>query len=147
MGIGHFGHLISTWDILYMETCNQGHGTRLYIFFSLFGPYSLKTLHYETVLYVFISGLGMFYFLKHFSISKNICLLIAVSFMLCGYNTDSSQFLNWISAASFLPFVLLFSYRSINESSWKLCLINGLFLFLFCFVSFFFVCTCFKFFF
>ena len=33
---------------------------------SLFGPYTLKTLHYETLLYVFLSGLGMFYLLKYF---------------------------------------------------------------------------------
>lgn len=99
--------------------------------FSLFGAYTLRTLHYETILYVFISGLGMFYLLKYLALDRKICLLIAISYMLCGYNSDSAQFLNWISAASFLPFVILFSFRSVNEPSWKPCLLNGLFIYLF----------------
>src|SRR5687768_6130381 len=77
--------------------------------FSLFGPYTLRTLHYETLLYIFISGIGMFYLLKYFAIAKNVNLLVSISYMLCGYNSDSTQFLNWISSASFLPFVILFS--------------------------------------
>jgi hypothetical protein len=99
--------------------------------FSLFGPYTLRTLHYETLLYIFLSGIGMFYLLKHFAINKSVCLLIGVSYMLCGYNSDSTQFLNWISAASFLPFVILFSFRLINEDTWKAPLLAGLFLYLF----------------
>jgi hypothetical protein len=99
--------------------------------FSLFGPYTLRMLHYETLLYIFISGIGMFYLLKYFAIAKNISLLIAVSYMLCGYNSDSTQFLNWISSASFLPFVVLFSFRAIDNSSWKASIPCGIFIYLF----------------
>jgi hypothetical protein len=99
--------------------------------FSLFGPYTLRTLHYETLLYVFLSGLGMFYLLKYFIIDKRICLLIAVSYMLCGYNSDSAQFLNWISSASFLPFVILFSLRSVNENLLQFPIYCGFFIYLF----------------
>ena len=98
---------------------------------SLFGAYTLKTLQFETVLYVFLSGVGMFYLIKHFKIDKKICLLISVSYMLCGYNSDSAQFLNWISSAAFLPFVILFFYRSLSEHSWKLCMICGLFFYIY----------------
>lgn len=98
---------------------------------SLFGAYTLKTLQFETVLYVFLSGLGMFYLIKHFKIDKKICLLISVSYMLCGYNSDSAQFLNWISSAAFLPFVILFFYRSLSEHSWKPCMICGLFIYIY----------------
>ena len=98
---------------------------------SLFGPYTLKILHFETLLYVFLSGLGMFYLLKYFSIEKKVCLLVSVSYMLCGYNSDSAQFLNWISSASFLPFVILFSFKSVNEESWKTLIFCGFFLYLF----------------
>ena len=101
---------------------------------SLFGPYTLGTLQFETLLYVFLSGLGMFYLVKHFQIDKKICLLVSVSYMLCGYNSDSAQFLNWISSASFLPFVILFFYRSLTENSWKPNIACGLFLYIF-FVS------------
>ena len=102
--------------------------------FSLFGPYTLRMLHYETLLYIFISGIGMFYLLKYFAIAKNISLLVAISYMLCGYNSDSTQFLNWISSASFLPFVILFSFRAMDNSSWKASIPCGIFIYLF-FVS------------
>ena len=103
---------------------------------SLFGPYTLKILHFETLLYVFLSGLGMFYLLKYFSIEKKVCLLVSVSYMLCGYNSDSAQFLNWISSASFLPFVILFSFKSVNEESWKTLIFCGFF-----FIPFFCYCV------
>jgi hypothetical protein len=97
---------------------------------SLFGPYNLKTLQYETLLYVYLSGVGMFFLVNHFCKDWRISLLIGASFMLCGFNSDSSQFLNWICGASFLPFVFLFYYRTITERSWKSALCSGIFLYL-----------------
>jgi hypothetical protein len=102
--------------------------------FSLFGPYTLRTLQVETLLYVFLSGVGMFYLVKYFKIDKKVCLMIAISYMLCGFNSDSAQFLNWISGAAFLPFVILFFHRCIFEKSFKACLACGIFLFVY-FVS------------
>lgn len=98
--------------------------------FSLFGVYTIKMLQYETLLYVYISGISMFYLLKHFIPEKAICLFGAISYMLCGYISDSAQFLNWISSASFIPFVFLFYYRVLNEKSVKQSLYCALFLFL-----------------
>jgi hypothetical protein len=103
-------------------------------FISLFGPYTLKTLQFETLFYVFIGGVGMFYLLKYFKLDRRICLLIGVSYMLCGYISDSAQFLNWICSASFLPLVILFAFRTINEDYWRTHIFCGFFLYLF-FVS------------
>lgn len=97
---------------------------------SLFGPYSLKTLQYETLLYVYLSGVGMFFLVNHFCKDWRISLLAGASFMLCGFNSDSAQFLNWISGASFLPFVFLFYYRALTETSWKSALCSAIFLYL-----------------
>lgn len=99
--------------------------------FSLFGPYTLKTLQCETLLYVYLSGIGMFFLILYFFNEWRISLLVAAAFMLCGFNTDSGQFLNWISSASFLPFVFLFYYRTIIELNRKAALCCGIFLFLF----------------
>ena len=78
---------------------------------SLSGPYTLRTLQLETIFYIYTSGMGMYFLVHHFTSNRRVALLIGASFMLCGYNVDSTQFLNWISAASFLPFVFLFYYR------------------------------------
>jgi hypothetical protein len=97
---------------------------------SLFGPYNLKTLQCETLLYVYLSGVGMFFLVEHFCKDRRIAVLIGGSFMLCGFNSDSSEFLNWICGASFLPFIFLFYYRMLLERSWKMALSCGLFLYL-----------------
>jgi hypothetical protein len=97
---------------------------------SLFGPYTLKTLQYETLLYVYLSGVSMYFLTNQFYKNWTVCLLVSVGYMLCGFNSDSAQFLNWISATSFLPFVFLFYYRTLIEKDWKSALLAGLFLYL-----------------
>jgi hypothetical protein len=82
---------------------------------SLFGPYTLLTLQIETLLYVLLSGAGMFYLLRYFRVHPFVNLAAASAYMLCGFNSDSAQFLNWIAGASFLPFVFLFYYRCLAE--------------------------------
>lgn len=97
---------------------------------SLAGPYTLRTLQVETLFYIWVSGVGMFFLARHFTGDQRSALLAGSAFMLCGYNCDSAQFLNWISAASFLPFVFLFYYRMLKERKWKLALLTALFLYL-----------------
>lgn len=102
--------------------------------FSLFGPYNLYTLQLETLLYVYLSGVGMFFLLKYFKVHPYANLLASVAFMLCGFNSDSAQFLNWITGASCLPFLFLFYYRLLKENKIKWALATSITLF-FCFTS------------
>lgn len=85
--------------------------------FSLFGPYSLYTLEIETLLYIYLGGIGMYFLLRYYSIHPLVNLLCATAFMLCGFNTDCGQFLNWISGSAFLPFVILFYHRLLRTPS------------------------------
>ncbi len=82
---------------------------------SLAGPYKLYTLQLETLLYIYISGMGMFFLLRHFNVHPYANLLASCGFMLSGFNSDSCQFLYWIAGNSFLPFVFLFYYRLLHE--------------------------------
>jgi hypothetical protein len=83
--------------------------------FSLFGPYTLYTLQIETLLYIYLCGVGMFFLLRYFSIHPLVNLLCATAYMLCGFNNDSGQFLLWISGSAFLPFVFLFYVRLLRS--------------------------------
>jgi hypothetical protein len=83
--------------------------------FSLFGPYTLYTLQIETLLYIYLSGVGMYFLLRYFSIHPLVNLLCAIAYMLCGFNNDSCQFLLWISGSAFLPFVFLFYFRLLRS--------------------------------
>jgi len=97
--------------------------------FSLFGPYTLYTLQLETILYIFLGGAGMFYLLRYFRLHPYANLLGSVAYMLCGFNSDSGQFLNWIGGTAFLPFVFLFYYRCLEEKSFKSGVYTGITLF------------------
>ncbi|MFL5743550.1 MAG: hypothetical protein ACJ751_02715, partial [Niastella sp.] len=83
--------------------------------FSLFGPYTLYTLQIETLLYIYLGGVGMYYLLRHFSIHPLVNLLCATAYMLCGFNSDAGQYLLWISGSAFLPVVFLFYYRLLQS--------------------------------
>lgn len=98
---------------------------------SLFGTYSMRTLQLETIFYVFLSGISMFFLLKHFKFQKGICAFISVAYMLCGFNSDSAQFIYWISGTAFLPLVILYFYKALNDASWQSSVICSFFLFLF----------------
>ena len=99
--------------------------------FSLFGPYTLYTLQLETLLYIFLSGVGMFFLLKHFTIHPYANVIVSVAYMLSGYNIDSCQFPNWIASTALLPFVFLFYYRCLTEKTIRSGIFTGFFLFLF----------------
>src|SRR5687767_14285300 len=57
--------------------------------FSLFGPYTLYTLQIETLLYIYLGGVGMYFLLRYFSIHPLVNLLCATAYMLCGFNNDA----------------------------------------------------------
>ena len=97
---------------------------------SLAGPYTLYTLQLETLLYVYLSGVGMFFLLRYFQLHFYASITGAIAYMLCGFISDSGQFLNWISGAAFLPFAFLYYYRTLKEKTWKPAILCGFFIFL-----------------
>jgi hypothetical protein len=99
-------------------------------FFSLFGPYTLYTLQLETLLYIFLSGAGMYLLLRQMRMPVTTALFAAVAYMLCGFNSDCCQYLNWISSAAFLPFVVLFYYKTLKGKKLVHSLAAGFFLYL-----------------
>jgi hypothetical protein len=86
---------------------------------SLFGSYTMRTIQMELLLYIYISGVSMFFLLKHFKLNRNVNLLIAISFMLCGFISDTIQTLYWISGMAFLPLVFLFFIKTLKEKSFS----------------------------
>lgn len=75
--------------------------------FSLFGRYTLSTMHLETMLYIFIGGGAMFRLLKQFADDIQICLAFAVAYMLSGYFCDvAGNNILFLAGAAFTPLVL-----------------------------------------
>ncbi len=75
--------------------------------FSSLLPYNIYTLHIEFLFYILLAGWGMFYLLRRFILSdERIALLLSIAYMLSGFMVGSSQWLLYITAASFLPVFL-----------------------------------------
>jgi hypothetical protein len=94
--------------------------------FSMWGPYSLYMLQLETLLYVWLAGCGMYNLCRYFNTSLWVGLMAALSFMFCGFISDSAQFLNWISGASFLPWVVRYSWELLESKTIRAALLTGL---------------------
>ncbi len=89
----------------------SGAWNPIVFFISLFTKYNMTTLQYETLLYIFIGGIGMYKLLSNFNISHATKLVIAVSYMFCGFIIDTGQITVWTGSAAFIPFVLLYYSR------------------------------------
>jgi Bacterial membrane protein YfhO len=85
------------------------------IFISLFTRYNLTVLHIESLLYVFIAGIGMYKLLSAFNLNEKTKIVSAIGYMCCGFITDSGQFIVWLGSAAFVPFVLLYYYRILYQ--------------------------------
>ena len=84
--------------------------------------YSAWTFTIEILLYILLSGIGMYLLLRKFSSIKKVALIGAMAYMCCGYQVGHLQHVNWLSGAAFLPWCL-WAYDRIWE---KLSLRNSL---------------------
>lgn len=75
--------------------------------FATFFDYTIYTLHAEFIFFVLLAGWSMFYLLKKYLLKdENIALLLAICYMLSGFMVGSTQWLLYITAASFIPLVV-----------------------------------------
>ncbi|RYY50846.1 MAG: hypothetical protein EOO06_02745 [Chitinophagaceae bacterium] len=98
--------------------------------FSLLTKYSLAAFHYELLLYISFAGIGFYYLCKSFGYSKTVALTMSIAYQFSGFMIDSVQFFNCISAACYLPFVLLFFRNLVLHQRLKDSFLLALFLFL-----------------
>lgn len=86
---------------------------------TLFGSYTMRSLQAELLIYVYLSGVSMFFLLKYFKLNRTVSLALAISYMLCGFISDSSQFAYWVCGTAFLPFVFLYFLKALREPSFR----------------------------
>lgn len=82
---------------------------------SLAGRYNMSTLQYETLLYIFVAGLGMYKLLSITSSSHLTKLISATAYMFCGFIINSGQITVWVASAAFLPFIFLYYHRVLYQ--------------------------------
>ncbi|HEY5370350.1 MAG TPA: YfhO family protein [Hanamia sp.] len=69
--------------------------------------YSAFSLTAEVLLYLFISGVTMYYLMKYFGFSAIIAILVSAMYMCSGFFYGSLQYINFLTAAAFLPLLLM----------------------------------------
>jgi len=92
--------------------------------------YSSYTIGLEFFFHVFFAGAGMFTLVKTLKMNPQVALIAAISYMLCGIFVGNAQHLTYIVSAAWLPFLLSFYFKMIQEPSWRNAVFSGFFLFL-----------------
>lgn len=96
------------------------------ILMSLIRQYDIYWLHIETILVIFMAGVGMYRLLRYLQIEPKTAIIIGVAYILNGYITDAGQFLNWLYAAAIFPFVFLNTIRCFSTFTIKNAFLLGL---------------------
>ena len=119
---GEIPYWFNTWAMGFPLQSNLTWGifsTPQMVFCSVF-KYDIFILHIELMFFVLMAGWGMFYLLKKFFIKdEGIALILACSYMLSGFITGSGQWMLYISAAAFIPFVLSSLIQLLRNPSFK----------------------------
>lgn len=81
--------------------------------------YNAYTLTLEVLLYIYLGGIFMYRFCVHVKAERNISIAIAVMYMCCGFYSGCLQYVNFITAAAFLPLLLQRFMMLQNHPSYK----------------------------
>ncbi len=95
-----------------------------------FSGYTIYTIGFEFWIHTFFAGIGFYLLAKTLKFEQNYALLAGISYMLCGVFIGNAQHLPYIISAAWLPFVLNFYFRMVQERSYWNSLRAAFFLFL-----------------
>jgi len=119
---GEIPYWFNTWAMGFPLQSNLTWGiysTPQMLFCSVFN-YNIYTLHIEFMFFVLMSGWGMYHLLKKYILKEeNISVILACCYMLSGFITGSGQWMLYISAAAFIPFVLSSLLRLLQSPSFR----------------------------
>lgn len=97
--------------------------------FSILGRYDLAIFHYENLLYIFLGAVGIFKLSVRLTSHYGTSFLVACSYMLSGFMLGG-QLINWLAAGAFIPFVLFYYLRTLDEKSYSTAIKTGVCLYL-----------------
>ena len=96
--------------------------------FSFCTNYSLAGFHAEMLFYFSFAGIGFYYLCTQMGWHQIIAIILALCYQFSGFMLDSVQFFVCISAACYLPFVLLFLHKVLTIGRWINAISLGFFL-------------------
>lgn len=116
----------------------------LVMLISLFTRYNMTVLQWEMLIYLALAAIGMFRLVKELGNKDSTALIVGISYLCCGFITDSGSLVPWIASAAYIPFVFLYFSRILIRPVWPSALKLALALLLLLtagYPSFFIFCT------
>ncbi len=119
---GEWPSWFNTWGMGFPLQSNLTWGifsTPQIIFSGIFN-YDIYTLHIEFLFFVILAGWSMHYLLSRFFLKdEKLILLLSLSYMLSGFITGSSQWLLYVTAASFIPMMISSLLHLFERPGWR----------------------------
>ena len=95
-----------------------------------FNGYSVHAISFEFLFHVFFAGVGFYKLSKTLNFDTKFALLAAIAYMLSGFFVGNAQHLTYVTSACWLPFVLNFYFKLMNEKTFINAIKAAFFLFL-----------------
>lgn len=85
----------------------------------LFGGYSIGALHFEYLLHLYLGGLGFYFLLKQFGLSRSVILACAIGYMLSGLMIGNAQHIGWVVSAAWLPWIVMYYLKLQSDPKFR----------------------------
>jgi hypothetical protein len=99
--------------------------------FALLGNYTAHANAVEVFLHIWLAGVGMYLLTRRFYGNQWIAIIASASYIGCGLLVGNAQHFTYIISACWLPFVLLYFTKTIQDKGYRNPLLLALFLWLF----------------
>lgn len=87
--------------------------------FALFGNYTSHANAVEVFLHIWLAGVGMYSLTRRFYKNEWIAIIAGASYIGCGLLVGNAQHFTYIISACWLPFVLLYFVKTIDDKGLK----------------------------
>ena len=87
-------------------------------FIGYFFGYNPYTINFEYILHILFAFYGMKKLSEVIGLSNEVAILVGVSYACCGFFIGNAQHLTWIISAAWIPYILYFYKKLVEENSW-----------------------------
>ena len=89
---------------------------------------SFYVLELQNILHVLLTGIFTYMYAREIKLSKNASMISAVTFMFSGFLITRMIHLTFVNVIIWLPLILLFLHKALNEKSYFYSVLAGLFM-------------------
>ncbi|MEI7594306.1 MAG: YfhO family protein [Bacteroidota bacterium] len=101
----------------------------VWFFGYLFG-YSMTIMHIEIVFHLIFAAFGFYFLLVYLKIERKYSTVFACIYIYSGFFVGNAQHISWIISATWIPFILLFYLKALENNKHKEILLTAFFIFL-----------------